>query len=45
MDEHCKYALLIQDFHTGDPIDLLHSRHVNVTEAHVFSEIFTIIIP
>lgn len=34
MDEHCKYALVIQDFHTGDPIDLLRSRRVNVTEPY-----------
>lgn len=40
MDEHCKYALLIQDFHTGDPIDLLRSRRTNVTEPY-----FTSILP
>lgn len=34
MDEHCKYALDIQDFHTGDPIDLLRSRRKNVTEPY-----------
>ena len=34
MDEYCKYALVIQDFHTGDPIDLLRSRRVNVTEPY-----------
>ena len=34
MDEHCKYALVIQDFHTGDPIDLLRSRRKNVTEPY-----------
>ena len=32
MDDNCKYALVIQDFHTGDPIDLLRSRRVSVTE-------------
>lgn len=32
MDEYCKYALVIQDFYTGDPIDLLKSRRINVTE-------------
>lgn len=32
MDPHCKYGLVIQDFHTGDPIDLLISRRVEVTE-------------
>lgn len=34
MDEHCKYALVIQDFHTGDTIDLLRSRRKNVTEPY-----------
>lgn len=34
MDGHCKYALVIQDFHTGDPIDLLRSRRANVTEPY-----------
>ena len=37
MDEYCKYALLIQDFHTGDPIDLLRSRRANVTEPYFVS--------
>ena len=37
MDEHCKYALIIQDFHTGDPIDLLRSRRANVTEPYFTS--------
>ena len=37
MDEYCKYALLIQDFHTGDPIDLLRSRRVSVTEPYFVS--------
>lgn len=37
MDEHCKYALVIQDFHTGDPIDLLRSRRSNVTEPYFVS--------
>lgn len=37
MDEHCKYALVIQDFHTGDPIDLLRCRRVNVTEPYFVS--------
>lgn len=37
MDEHCKYALVIQDFHTGDPIDLLRSRRANVTEPYFAS--------
>lgn len=37
MDEYCKYALVIQDFHTGEPIDLLRSRRVNVTEPYFVS--------
>ena len=37
MDDYCKYALVIQDFHTGDPIDLLRSRHTNVTEPYFTS--------
>ena len=37
MDDDCKYALVIQDFHTGDPIDLLRSRRVNVTEPYFVS--------
>lgn len=37
MDEHCKYALVIQDFHTGDPIDLLRSRRASVTEPYFVS--------
>ena len=37
MDDNCKYALVIQDFHTGDPIDLLHSRRVSVTEPYFTS--------
>ena len=34
MDEYCKYALVIQDFHTGDPIDLLRIRRNDVTEPY-----------
>ncbi len=34
LDEHCKYALVIQDFHTGNPIDLLSSRRTNSTEPY-----------
>lgn len=34
MDAHCKYAMVIQDFHTGDPIDLLISRRMDVTEPY-----------
>lgn len=37
MDDNCKYALIIQDFHTGDPIDLLRSRRVSVTEPYFTS--------
>lgn len=37
MDEDCRYALVIQDFHTGDPIDLLSSRRTNVTEPYFVS--------
>ena len=37
LDQYCKYALVIQDFHTGDPIDLLRSRRVNVTEPYFVS--------
>lgn len=34
LDPHCKYALVIQDFYTGDPIDLLSSRRTNSTEPY-----------
>lgn len=34
MDANCKYALIIQDFITGDPIDLLQSRRSNITEPY-----------
>lgn len=37
MDNDCRYALVIQDFHTGDPIDLLRSRRTNVTEPYFVS--------
>ncbi len=37
MDQSCKYALVIQDFYTGDPIDLLISRRTNVTEPYFAS--------
>jgi transposase len=37
MDDDCRYALVIQDFHTGDPIDLLRSRRTNVTEPYFVS--------
>lgn len=34
VDKYCKYALVIQDFHTGEPIDILPSRRSNVTEPY-----------
>jgi len=34
MDKDGKYALVIQDFHTGDPIDLLRSRRAKITEPY-----------
>lgn len=34
MDSDCKYALVIQDFVTGDPIDMLQSRRNNITEPY-----------
>ena len=34
MDAYCKYALVIQDFRSGDTIDLLRSRRSNVTEPY-----------
>lgn len=37
MDDDCKYALVIQDFHSGDPIDLLRSRKTSVTEPYFVS--------
>jgi len=37
MNNYCKYALVIQDFHTSDPIDLLISRRVNITEPYFVS--------
>ena len=37
MDDDCKYALVIQDFHSGDPIDLLRSRRTSVTEPYFVS--------
>lgn len=37
MDDDCRYALVIQDFHTGDPVDLLRSRRTNVTEPYFVS--------
>ncbi len=37
MQKDCKYALVLQDFHTGDPIDLLRSRKKDVTEPYFAS--------
>lgn len=37
MDEYCKYALVIQDFYSGEPIDLLRSRRASVTEPYFTS--------
>ena len=37
MEKDCKYALVLQDFHTGDPIDLLRSRKKDVTEPYFAS--------
>ena len=34
LDPQCKYALAIQDFYTGNPIDLLSSRRTNSTEPY-----------
>lgn len=34
MENDCKYALVIQDFYTGNPIDLLRNRRSNVTEPY-----------
>ena len=38
IESDCKYALVIQDFHTGDPIDILKSRKSSITEPY-FSNI------
>lgn len=37
LDPDCRYALVIQDFHTGDPIDLLRSRRTGATEPYFAS--------
>lgn len=37
MDADGKYALGIQDFHTGDPIDFLRNRRSKVTEPYFVS--------
>ena len=37
MDTDGKYALIIQDFHTGNPIDMLRNRRSHVTEPYFAS--------
>ena len=37
MDTDGKYALVIQDFHTGNPIDMLRNRRSHVTEPYFAS--------
>lgn len=37
MDDNCKYALVIQDFYTGDTIDILRSRRKELTEPYFVS--------
>lgn len=37
MDKDGKYALVIQDFYTGDPIDLLRNRRSTITEPYFAS--------
>ena len=37
LDPNCRYALVIQDFYTGNPIDLLSSRRTNDTEPYFMS--------
>ena len=37
MDKDGKYALVIQDFYTGDPIDILRSRRTKITEPYFAS--------
>ena len=37
LNDQCKYALVLQDFYTGDPIDMLRSRRVDVTEPYFVS--------
>ncbi len=36
-NSHCKYGLVIQDFYSGEPIDLLKSRRAHVTEPYFAS--------
>lgn len=37
MDPRCKYALVIQNYYTGEPIDLLRSRRSEATEPYFAS--------
>lgn len=37
IDPDCKYGLVIQDFYSGDPIDMLPSRRSKVTEPYFVS--------
>lgn len=37
IDSKCRYALMIQDFYTHDPIDLLISRRADTTEPYFVS--------
>lgn len=37
LNDECKYALVLQDFYTGNPIDLLRSRRSGVTEPYFAS--------
>lgn len=37
LDPHCKYALVIQDFYSGNPIDLLSSRRTYDAEPYFMS--------
>lgn len=37
MDNYCKYVLVLQEFHTGQTIDLVRSRRDNVTEPYFSS--------
>jgi transposase len=37
LDPHCRYALVLQDFYTGNPIDLLSSRRSHDAESFFVS--------
>lgn len=34
MDAYCKYVLILQDFRTGKPVDMIISRRKNITEPY-----------